>query len=338
MSIFPVFKIMLYSSLNYSIKNIYINRYFHIHIYFSYCRVCRQWNLLAKRPAFWKEVNVKFHKSHKSQNDVTKCFVEILPSCVACIRLDFKHFSQWAEQLNCEEFYTRLQKICPHLKKLNLVGAVLSCSIQSVIDLCTKFLPDVKILILNYCYFSVYSPRGELVVSSKIELLDLSQSWLGHFSPLEPAFSRMPHLKQLHLSNTNINYYWFEDDISFLSQLDILDVGCTPISSNAFSLIRCYGFNLKELFLCKLFLHDAELHLNNSVFPHLKTICLKHCSAVTCEGVVSLIQSCQSLQNVYVDQEVAASYAAHPYTITNKSKLEIVKFITDCNGHRRITY
>lgn len=296
--------------------------------------MCRQWNLLTKRPAFWKDVNVKFHKSHKSQNDVTKCFVETLPSCVTCIRLDFKHFSQWAEQLNCEEFYTRLQKICPHLRRLKLKGALLSCSIQSVIDLCAKFLPDVKILILNYCYFSVSPPRGELVGSSKIELLDLTQSWLGHFS--EPAFSRMPHLKRLHLSNTNISYYWFEDDISFLSRLDVLDVGCTPIFSNAFSLIRCYAFNLKELFLCKLFLHEFDL--NNSVFPHLKTICVKHCSRVTCEGVVSLIQSCQSLQNVYVDQEMAASYAAHPFTVTNKSKLEIVKFITDCNEHRRITY
>lgn len=58
---------------------------------------------------------------------------------------------------------------------------------------------------------------------------------------------------------------------------------------------------------------------------------------MTCEYIVSPIQSCQSLQNVYVDENVAESYAAHPLVVFNKSKLEIVKAI-DCDAHQKIHY
>lgn len=273
--------------------------------FFFYYRVCRSWNALTKSPSLWKKVNVKFHYMHGSQNIVAKCFVDSLPACATCIRLDFRFRSSWTEPLNFKELSIKLQEKCPHLEVLFLYGAELSDNLPSVIHLCALFLPDVKKLTLNYVNFRDYPAREELSRISKIEVLDLSNCHLGHFNG--PPFSRMPHLKDLSLVDTNANNSFFEDSTSFLNQLCVLNLRRSVFSSRLFNIIRNHGTNLKELYVCGTNLENNDLYFKKSVFPHLKTICLRYCDRVTYKGIKFLLQSCRSLKNVYVSSWKLAS-------------------------------
>lgn len=193
----------------------------------------------------------------------------------------------------------------------------------------------LKVLVLHLCTFSDCPKRSECGDISKIEVLDVDCCEFGHF--YKPPFSRMPYLKELRLSSRDVDDVWFKDGALFLSQLHILDLEGTAISSRTYQAIRNHALNLKKLYLGYVNLDDDDLKCNNSMFPNLTDICVKYCHGVTCEAIVSRIQSCQSLESVYVDENVAEFYAAHPFVVFNKIKLEIVKAI-DCDGHQKIHY
>lgn len=265
---------------------------------------------MTRNSALWKKVDVKFSPFHESQNTVVKCFVNLLPPNVTCIRLDFKNSRNWIKRLNFEEISVRLQDRCPHLKTLILKDAVVSENLPLIIDLCTQFLQDVKILIFFRSRF-LRPPKREFGVDSKIEASHLYDCHTKNLN--KPPFLRMLNLKQLHLSRTDVvKGSWFEDEISLLNQLNVLDVGYTCVSNRTFQTIQSHGLNVKELYLYGRYL--------------------------ACEGVLSLNRSCQSLQNVYVMQEVVVSYVAHPFIVANKDKLEIVKVIYTCNYHQWLDY
>lgn len=338
MNISLIFNVMGFSYSNYSIKY-YTNIHF-IYIFFPYS-VCRKWNMLTRSPTLWKRVNVNFHYSHESQTTVTSCFINTLPPCVTCIRINFKRIhAGWSEHLNFEELCLRLQRSCPCLKILIFSGAILSDNLTPIIDLCTQFLHGVKILVFRHSSF----PSRRLVANaggcSKIEILDISDCDF-YFDPDDyeemdfvdkPPFSRMPNLKQLHLYGSNVGYSWFQDDISFLNQLQMLNLGCTHIRSRTFLILLNHGHNLKELYLCEIDLQRLDVNFGNSVFPSLETICIRD-SYVICEPIISLIQSCRSLQNVYVNDGMAKDFAAHPYVVTNRRMAEIVKPIHSDHRH-----
>ena len=103
-----------------------------------------------------------------------------------------------------------------------------------------------------------------------------------------------------------------------------------------FYVLKEISINLTELCLCCTDISDCDLKLNNPKLPLLKTICLKDCKAVTSNGIVSFIQLCKSLENIYVDRDVAESYAEDPFIITNKSQLEIVIVISDYDHHNKL--
>lgn len=288
---------------------------------------------MTQSPVLWREVDVKLYHSFGSQNTVATSFVNKLPSCVYRIRLDFRISLDWTEPLNFEELSSILRKRCPHLKILILECAKLSDSFPLIIDLCAQYLEKLQTLVFRFTYFPLLTyliPRAGCDHISKIEILDLSSC---DFEDSTPLFSKMTFLKQLHLRNVNVDDYWFESDPSFLNQLHVLDLGETEIGFETFQAIHNHGLNLTELYLCGTDLEDDDF--SNSVFPHLKTICLRFCKYVTCDVVVSLIQSCRSLQNVYVDEEVAESYIVHPFAVANRCKLDIVKFIYWCNHINR---
>lgn len=292
-----------------------------------YYRVSRKWNELTRSPVLWKKVDVEFHWSHGSQNTVAEYFVNKLPSCASHLRLNFEYHRNWTEPLDFEKLSTRLKERCPHLKMLILDSVTLSNSLSLVIDLCTVFLENVKTLAFCYSEFRQCPEKEECHGISKIEILDLLCCEFRQYN--KPPFSRMPYLKQLHMryniSAEDIDDSWFEDDSTFLNQLHVLDLVSSDFSPRTFQAIQNNGLNLTELYLCWSHLEDSFLNFSNTVFPHLETICFTRCIGVTCEGVISLIQSCQSLQNVYVNKEVAESYAAHPFVAANKCKLKIVK-------------
>lgn len=295
------------------------------------CRVCRRWNLLSRSTVLWKNVEVELN-DYSDQTAIAQSFVNTLPPCVACLQLNFCNRDYWYQSLYFEELSMNLNKRCPHLEMLILKDAELSGSLLSVIDLCTQLLQKVQKLVFYHCSFE-YSQIGEGSGTPQIKVLDVSRCLVKNFYNL--TFSRMPHLKELRLFGTKVKDYWFEDD-SFFNQLHVLDMGETTISPRTLQAIQNHGFNLKKLFLCFTDFRDGYLDFNNSAFPHLKTICLKRCR-VTLEGIVSLIKSCQSLENVYVDPDMAQSYAAHPFVIANACKLGIVKFV-ECVNHRKVGY
>lgn len=296
--------------------------------------MCTRWNMLTRSPLLWKKVDVKLHPNRASSNDLATKLINQLPSCVTHIKLHFRPCRSYVEMLYFEEFCLKLQEKCPQLEMLFLQQTELSNDLPSVIDLCSKLLGKVKVLAFHYSIFSDCPAAGQSDVS-KIEVLDITRC---HFERFKVAqFSKMPHLKKLHLRNANENYPWFENDTSFLEHLEVLTVRNARIGSEIFQNISNHGHNLQELYLCYTDLIDNDLKFSDAVFPQLKTICLNLCYRVTCEGIVSFIQSCQSLENVYVDKEVAKCYAEHPFVTVNTCKSGIVKALS-CSSHEKVDY
>lgn len=280
-------------------------------------------------------MDVKLHHNRESPNDVATKLINQLPSCVTHIKLHFRSRRSYVEKLYFEELCLKLQEKCPQLEMLFLQQTQLSNDLPSVIDLCTEFLGKVKVLVFHYSMFSDCSARGQLDDVSKIEILDITRCHFEFFQ--SPQFSKMPYLKKLHLRNSNENYSWFENDITFLEQLEVLTLRNAIISFGKFQTLCNHGHHLQQLYLCYTDLTDNDLNFSDAVFPHLKTICLNLCYRVTIEGIVPLIQSCQSLENVYVDTEVAKCYAEHPFVTVNTCKSGIVKAMS-CSNHEKVDY
>lgn len=255
-----------------------------------------------------------------------------LPPCVTThIRFDFMFCTGWTEPLNFIELCVKLQERCPQLEMLFLKGAELPFSLLQIIDLCTQYLQNVRSLILRSAEFPEYRKARKSGKVSEIEVLSLYGCDFTKI--IELPFLRIPNLKELNLTNTNIEDSWFRKNTVFFKKLEVLHLGFTSIGFKAFQLIQNNGLYLKELYMCGTNLEDKDFIFNNSVFPQLKTICLTYCYYnLTSEGIVSLIQSCQTLENVYVEQRLAESYAEHPYILVNRCKLEIVK-VNSCFYH-----
>lgn len=309
---------------------------FNVYIFISYYRLCRRWYELIKDPVFWKEVDVKFSPFHKSQTTVAKSFINRLPSSVTSVKLDFMEYKNWTEALDYAELCVKLKGRCPNIKVLTVTDTALSESVPSVVNSCSKYLPDVKYLAFHRCVFASYPPKEkEFSSTSSIEVLDLSWSTLGGAS--KPHFKQMPQLKVLCLHDTNVNISWCHGDLSFLDQLEVLDLGLTAINGVIFQAIEHHGFNLKELYLCSMDLKEHDSTFKDSKLPHLKTICFS-LTSVSSDVIVSLMRSCPTLESVYVDKDAAKSVAKHPFVVANKCMGEIVKVISPWNHGHSIKY
>ena len=282
-------------------------------------------------------MDVKFSCFGGIQDERVSMFLENLPSPVAHMKLDFSS-SSWRGQFNFENFCKRMKQMCPHLHTLILHHAVFSINLSSVINLCSKYLPNLKVLILPMSVFGNNCKEEKFGGISKIEILDISRCMqIGRFT----LSSEVPCLKKLNLSGivATDNWEFFcDDNVSFLHQLEYLNLGLTYIISADFRILQNHAVNLTELFLCYVSLNDDDFKFNKPVFPLLKTICIINSRFVTCEGIVSLVMSCQSLVDVYVDMKLAESYANHPFVILNVLKLGIVKGIIYCNHHKELEY
>lgn len=274
---------------------------------------------------------MKFSPSHASlTSTLPESFFDILPSCVSSLRLDFAEYKNRTKLLDFEELCTRLQEKCPHLGTLILTDCELLGSLNSVITSCARFLPNVKILAIHRSSFVGCHAKGEYVFTSKIEILDLSYSKVERFN--RPPFSIMPHLNELCLYGTDVNNSWCQDNGSFLTGLNVLNLGGTWIGSRTFQAVQKHGVHLKELYICLVNLNDKDLKFDESAFPQLETICLRG-DCVTRVGIVSLLKSCPSLKKVYVAEGVAESFSAHPFVVSNGCMSEIVKAIAWDHNH-----
>ena len=289
------------------------------------------WNRYASSPVLWKKVDVKFFQYDIFENKTVLFFSRRLSSSVTYMKLDFDFYC-WEKRLNFEVLCLKLNQRCPQLHTLILHHAFFPISLSSVINLCCKYFPNLKILILTCSTFDKNCREREYIGHPKLEVLDLSLcKSLGRSSA--NSFSKMPCLKKLNLFRAQVKNYWFwpVNEVSYLKQLETLHLGNMNISYRTFRTLQNYAINLTELFLCWAELNDDYFSFNNSVFPLLKTVCLRQSKGITCEGILSLIQSCQTLQNVYVDEEMAESYTNHPLVTANISEVRIVKCINKCN-------
>ena len=314
-------------------------RFFILVIFIYFYRVCRRWNEYASSPVLWKKVNVKFfwYKNDGLQNEEVTNFATKLSSSTTHIKLDFIGGS-WIGGLNFEELCVKLKERSPRLHTLILQYALITDSLSSVIDLCGEFLPDLKVLVIRDSQFGNSSREREYHGIPKMEILDVSRS--GNFGRISKnSLSKMSYLKRLNLSGTfkrDNRWFWYSENVSFLHQLEFLDLGDTDISSSAFRILQNHALNLTKLFLCWATLFDNDFQFSGSVFPVIKVICLKNCRYITCEGIVSFLQSCQTLQDIYVDREVAESYSRHQFVAANPSKLGIVKATDNCHHYKAL--
>ena len=284
--------------------------------------------MCIKSPLLWKEVNVHFRWNKGSFNEVASNFSEKLSKSTTHLFFNFSSPFIWFDRLNFQEFCINLNKRCPRLQSLVLVSSKISVSLLSAIDACSRFLSSLEVLKLRNCRFSEHLLEETYGGVSNVKVLDLysSNCRMEKFEKYSPI--KMTHLKKLYLGSTDASDFWLRDT-SLLQSLEVLQVGRTGKIYYLFRRLLNYACNITVLFLCWTNVCDVELELCNEGFPNLNTICLKNTN-VTFEGVVFLVQFCQSLQNVYASKEVAKMYAEHPFVAANKSKLNIVKAIKPC--------
>ena len=284
----------------------------------------------------WKKTDVKFCWFNGSQSEISSVFVKNLCSSVTHLKFIF-NYCHWKKRLNFEKLCLQLKGKCPHLHTLILHRALFSVSLSSVIDLCNEFLPNLKVLILLKSVFDNECKERAFGGFPKLEVLDISEcSNIGR--SYKYVFTKMPYLKKINLFGTyetEYRWFWHDDNVSFLRQLELLHLGNTSICSRTFHILQNYAINLTELFLCWTELDDDAFVFNNSVFPLLKTVCLRRCRNLNCESIVSLVQSCELLQDVYIDLDMAESYTKHAVFVGDIAKLGIVKPIDNCH-HSKI--
>ena len=280
---------------------------------------------MTKCPLLWKKVDVEFQWCNRSINKVSADFAKNLPTCATHIKLDFWNLNRWGERLKFETFCCNLGSRCSSLKALILHNTLFSVSLRSAIDLCRQSMPNLEIISFRDCSFTDYSVKVGCDHPSKLKVLDVYYTH-GSVSSTKLTLLNMTSLKKLCLFGTSVNDDWFSGDTSSLRHLQVLNLqAARDISSRTFQILQVHAPNLIELYLCRTNLGDSDFTFDRPVFPQLRILCLIKCLHVTCVGVVSLVQSCQFLQDVYVDDRVVYSYAEHPFVIDNWRKLEIVK-------------
>ena len=248
------------------------------------------------------------------------------------MKLDFSASPlSWRKMLSFEELCFCLKGNCSDLHTLTLHYALLSENLPSVIDLCSEFFPKLKVLTFSEAIFGLNYKKRELAGTSKIKVLSIFHCYMNEM-PID-TFLKIPYLKKLNFTRTFVKNHGFlkNENIFSLHQLKILHLEDTNVSSKIFHALKNRAVNLTELSLCHSILCDDDFSFNNSVFPLLKTICLRHTAFVTSKGLVSLVQSCPSLQNIYVVRRLAEKYENHPFVATNTSKLRIVKAMDSCD-------
>ena len=306
--------------------------YLHFNVFFLFYRVCKLFNECTRYPTLWKKVDIKFAWFNGSQNEIASIFAKKLSSSVKYMKLDFSFYSwDWRRKLSFEELCFSLKEKCSNLHTLTLYYALLSENLPSVIDLCSEFFPNLKALTLSKAVFGPSYEKREHAGTSKIKALTVFQCGING-TPIY-TFPKIPCLEKLNFTRTCVSDHWFLNNENFFSlhQLQILHLGNAKLSYKTFRVLKNHAVNVSELSLCYSKLIDSDFIFNSTMFPILKSVCLRCSPFVTCEGVMSLVQSCPSLQNIYVDRNVAESYANHPFAAANISKLTIVKAMDSCD-------
>lgn len=301
-------------------------KHFHVYFLFSCYRVCKRWNSLAKSSQFWRTVDFKFTDSDKSGNAVAEDLIAGLPRCVSSVSLDFKDVAQNTEPINFRILCEKIKTKCPDIEQLMLTNCELCENVSAVIDSCSYFLENVKNLVFNWCVFPHDETVPENGCISKIQSLDLSYCDIEGKN--KPKFTSMPFLQALVLREGNFAGNWF--DISVLTQLTLLHVGESLIDAQTVSSILNNAVNIQHLYLCNVDLSNNDFTAVKS--PNLTTICLADTN-ITVDDIVLLIQSCASLEQVYINTKDYKLFVENSFFVENQSKLQVIKRVPFGHTH-----
>lgn len=263
-------------------------------------------------------------------------FVQMLPSCVTHLRLNFTYSEAWA--LNLRDLSMILQERCPSLEVLIFHRArfmTINAS-RAVLYICEQLMTNIRVLVFHHAALNDVTMLDiSDAVLSKIEVLDISRSTQMLLN--DSFVSRVPHLKKMRLAGSGISDYTFETHPSIVSNLEVLDLEGTITGYFAFKAVLNYGSHLVELYMCFTLLQDDDLVFENpaDALPCLEKVCLR-ASNVTYKGVISLLKSCKSLQHVCVGEPVADP--ENDYSKCNSEKVEIIHGFLYCDHYAKINY
>ena len=235
------------------------------------------------------------------------------------------------ERLNLEMFCAILKGRCPNLQALILCNAELSVCLGTVIDICADFLPTLLKLEFRSSNFEDLLDDGAMKFGgiSKIEVLSVfgCKMYKGG-----APFSKMPCLKKLFLAETDdfSFQYWFWKNISLLEQVEVLNLQDTLFDFGILATLKEHALKLTHLCMCRARVPHGWYSFFDLNFPSMMEVCLVDCQNVTGADIVYLIQSCPSLQQVYVHEGLAQSYAENPSVVTGRCQSDIVKTVYEC--------
>lgn len=308
-------------------------------LFFSHYRVCKIFNALARCSLFWTRVDVQFLRRHGSLSEVAMKFAELLPSSVTHLKLNFEHSDDWS--LNLADFLVKLQKRCPNLQVLIFERAKLVATNEnsSVLRLCEQFLANIRVLVIRNSRLKKrlkFDNKSKL--SSKIEVLDASGCTLSSYDHLLSHRRLFRRLKKLYLAD--MVCYKIEENMTdphLISTLELLNLERTRAASEIFQAISKYGRHLTELYLCYTLVKDDDITFNNkkNALSRLKKICLRGCK-VTNTGIQSLIESCPSLQYVYVGNTVTRLF--DDYSKCDSEKVQVTYGAKLCDHYAKVDY
>lgn len=270
------------------------------------------------------------------QSGLALKLAEILPSCVTYIELNFESTPEiW--HLNLKDLSLILRARCPNLQVLILRHVRLAAisTFEETEDL-RELLENMRIFVLHHTGFMEHIDIHFMDPDiSKMEVLD--------FRRCPPKFvfkffhSMLPSLKKLCLSDC----YLSEEVLAVMLQhvvrkLEVLNLENTLADSNVFRIIRKYGHHLTELYMCNTYFRDEDLIFSDTenALKNLKIICIRNCEVENCDSIISLINSCQSLQHVYIG-------GLHRYTEYLKlrsEKVHVAFGMELCNHWAKVNY
>lgn len=247
---------------------------------------------------FWRRI---VSGISRPQSGAPLKLAEILPSCVSYIELNFERTDEiWL--LDLKELSSILRARCPNLRVLILrrVRIAAMSTFEETADL-RKLLENIRIFALHQSGFMEYVDLNLKASDiSKIEVLDFRrcpEMFISQFTDWH-----LPNLKKLRLSECRVTEMVLRKIMLLVvSKLEVLDLESTQADFNTFGIIRRNGHNLKELYMCDTNLHHKDLILSDTqnALQNLEIICLRNCDLGS-SVIISLINSCQSLQHVYV--------------------------------------
>ncbi|XP_067122248.1 F-box/LRR-repeat protein 12-like [Centruroides vittatus] len=234
-------------------------------------RVCKRWYQLSRSQVLWKVVDAS--DVHLCNRAMEKLIGVLVPSVIHLHVHGSKSKSPLSERL-----VAALSDKCPRLRTLILENTyMLNMNLNTAVTL-DQLPQNVETLSLRKCFFMTDQLfcMASHMDGPKITCLDFNGCWCLKDDDL-PFLSWLPDLKELYLENCeNITNAAVGVIAARLSQLVVLDLEGTKITTMAFFILSKSCNRLEKLFMGRTSIHDGAFLTCIAVkpLPSLKALCL----------------------------------------------------------------